>query len=291
MAINSTTTATGLLANILQEAIFTASERSIAGRLVSVYDLTGTAGLTCQIPVFPEVSAAGLTQGTDLTTIQDINPTAVNITASEIGVRVDVTDLLAESSAQNLAADVGTMIGNAIGEKRDTDVFAQFADLTAQVNTTGATAGEITPDDILQAIYTLRGTNAPTDADGDYFAVMNPSVAFSLTKKLTEGGYAASVAAAVSDLGNSLLSSSAYLGKIFNCKVFQSTQVATDSASDSIGAVFSPQCFAHVVKRPLVIREQRDESQRLTEYIGVEAVGNGILKNSYGVKLKATPQI
>ena len=291
MAINDTGSATGLLANMLQEAIFTASERSIAGRLVSVYDMTGTAGLTAQIPVYPEVSAEGLTDGSDLTTIDDINPTAVNITAAEVGVRVDVTDLLAESSAQNLAADVGTMIGNSIGEKIDTDVFAQFASLTAQVNTSGATAGELTPDDVLQAIYTLRGQNAPTDADGDYHCVINPSVGFSLAKKLTEGGYAASVAGAVSDLGNSILSSSAFMGKMFNAKVFMSTQVATDSASDSVGAVFSPQCFGHVIKRPLVIREQRDESLRLTEYVGTTAVGNGILKNSYGVKLRATPQI
>jgi len=291
MAINSTTTATGLLANMLQEAIFTASERSIAGKLVTVYDMTGTPGLTAQIPVYPEVSAEGLTQGTDLSTIDDINPTAVNVTAAEVGVRVDVTDLLAESSAQNLAADVGTMIGNAIGEKIDTDVFAQFADLTTQLNQTGATAGAITVDDILQAIYTLRGTNAPTDADGDYFAVLHPSQAFSLASALAGGGYAASVAPAVSDLGNSILSSSAFMGKIFNCKIFQSTQVAADSTGDKIGAVISPQCLAHVIKRPLVIREQRDESARLTEYVGTTAVGNNILKNSYGVQLRSTAQI
>jgi len=291
MAINDTGSATGLLANMLQEAIFTASERSIAGRLVTVYDMTGTPGLTAQVPVYPEVSAEGLTDGSDLTTLDDINPTAVNITAAEVGVRVDVSDLLAESSAQNLAADVGTMIGNSIGEKVDTDVFAQFASLTTVVNTSGATAGEVTPDDVLQAIYTLRGQNAPTDADGDYHCVIAPSVAFSLAKKLTEGGYAASAASAVSDLGNSILSSSAFMGRMFNAKIFMSNQVATDSASDSIGAVFSPQCFGHVIKRPLVIREQRDESARLTEYVGTTAVGNGILKNTYGVQLKGTPQI
>ena len=289
--INDTGSATGLLANMLQEAIFTASERSIAGKLVSVYDMTGTPGLTAQVPVYPEISASTPGDGVDVTASQDFAPTAVNITAAEIVARVDVTDLLAESSAQNLAADVGTMIGNAIGEKVDTDVFAQFADITAQINTSGATAGELTPTDVLQAIYTLRGTNAPTDADGDYYCVVNPSVAFSLAKALTQAGYASSGATAISNLGNSMLSSSAYMGKIFNCKVFQSTQVATDSASDSIGAVFSPQAFGHVIKRPLVIREQRDESFRLTEYVGVTAVGNGILKNSYAVKLKGTPQI
>lgn len=291
MATNTTSSAPNLLANMVQEAIFTASERSIAANIATVYDMTGTPGLTAQIPVFPEISAEAPTEGNEFSGTDDITPGVANITAAEVGVRVDVTDLLAESSAQNLAADVGTMIGNAIGEKRDTDLFAFFADFTQQVNTSGATAGILTPADVLQAIYTLRGQNAPTDADGDYFCVLNPSVAFSLTKALTEGGYAASTAGAVSNLGNSLLSSSAYVGKIYNCKVFQSTQVATDSASDSIGAVVSPQALAHVIKRPLVIREQRDESKRLTEYVGVEAYGNGIIKNTYGVKLRGTPQI
>ena len=64
--INDTGSATGLLANMLQEAIFTASERSIAGKLVSVYDMTGTPGLTAQVPVYPEISASTPGDGVDV---------------------------------------------------------------------------------------------------------------------------------------------------------------------------------------------------------------------------------
>ena len=67
--------------------------------------------------------------------------------------------------------------------------------------------------------------------------------------------------------------------------------IRDSSATDSIGCLFSPQAFGHVIKRPLTIREQRDESLRLTEYVGTTAVGNGILKNTYAVRIKATPQI
>ena len=55
-----------------------------------------------------------------------------------------------------LGAATNALIGNSIGEKVDTDVFAQFADLTAQINIAGGTAGEVTPADVLQAIYTFR---------------------------------------------------------------------------------------------------------------------------------------
>jgi len=61
---NTTSSASALLTNVLQEAIFTASERSIAGDLFQVFDMTGTPGLTAQIPVYPEISASDLTEGT-----------------------------------------------------------------------------------------------------------------------------------------------------------------------------------------------------------------------------------
>jgi hypothetical protein len=291
MAITDTGSATGLLANILQEAMFTASERSIAGGLVTVYDMTATPGLVAQVPVYPEISADDLTDGGDLSTIDSIDPASVTITAAEIGVRADITDLLAESSAQNLAQDVGTMIGNSIGEKLDTNVFAQFDSITQVINTAGATAGAITVDDVLNAVYTLRGQNAPTDADGDYNLVVAPSVAFSLASALAGAGFQSGGATALSQTGNDMIANSAYMGRIFNVKVFMSTGVSADSASDSIGCLFSPQAFGHVIKRPLTIREQRDESLRLTEYVGTTAVGNGILKNTYAVRIKATPQI
>ena len=285
MAINTTSTGSALLSNILQTAVFTASERSIAGNLVRVFDLTGTPGLTAQIPVYPEVSASGLTEGTDLTTQTSVNPTTVTVTASEIGVRADITDLLRESSADDVAASVGRILGSAIGEKVDADVFAQFDNLTTNVISQSGT--DLSPNDILKAIYLLRGQSAPADADGDYFGVFSPAQLHNVAKVLTQAGFVGSQAPAMSDLGNSILSSSAYVGKIYNCKIFMTTAVAVDSASDSVGGVFSPDAFAHVIKRPIVIREQYDASLRSTEYVASTARGNAIIKDAYAVKVKS----
>lgn len=271
---------TALLTNILQEAVFTAQEKSIAGSLFTVYDMTSIPGLTAQIPVYPSISATAPGQTVDL---DDTAVAVGNITisASEIGARIDVSDLLAESTARNMGSDVGQMLGSAIAEKIDTDAFGIFTEAAITTNVVGTSTGEVTPDTILQAVYKLRNVNAPTDASGDYFCVLHPGQAFNLAKVLTQAGYAASAAPQVSDVGNVLLSSSAYVGRLFNVKIFQSTTIAADSANGAFGAVFSPLAAAHVLKRNLRLETQRNASLRSTEYVATTARGNGILKESY----------
>lgn len=271
---------TALLTNILQEAVFTAQEKSIAGSLFTVYDMTSIPGLTAQIPVYPSISATAPGQTTDL---DDTAVAVGNITisASEIGARIDVSDLLAESTARNMGSDVGQMLGSAIAEKIDTDAFGIFTEAAITTNVVGTSTGEVTPETILQAVYKLRNVNAPTDAAGDYFCVLHPGQAFNLAKVLTQAGYAASAAPQVADVGNLLLSSSAYVGRLFNVKIFQSTTIAADSANGAFGAVFSPMAAAHVLKRNLRLETQRNASLRSTEYVATTARGNGILKESY----------
>lgn len=271
---------TALLTNILQEAVFTAQEKSIAGSLFSVYDMTSIPGLTAQIPVYPSIAATAPGQTVDL---DDTAVAVGNITisASEIGARIDVSDLLAESTARNMGSDVGQMLGSAIAEKIDVDAFGIFTEAAITTNVVGTSTGEITPETILQAVYKLRNVNAPTDGSGDYFCVLHPGQAFNLAKVLTQAGYAASAAPHVSDAGNLLLSSSAYVGRLFNVKIFQSTSIAADSANGAFGAVFSPMAAAHVLKRNLRLETQRNASLRSTEYVATTARGNGILKESY----------
>lgn len=279
MSLNVSDTA--LLTNVLQEAIFTASERSIAGDVFTVYDMTGTPGLTAQIPVYPEITAGDLTEGTDLTA-SAVATTSVNITAAEIGARADLSDLLREGSSRDVAADIGVMLGNAIGEKIDSKAFELFDSVTSVIGTGGA---EVTPTKILQAIYTLRGQNAPTDADGDYYCVINPNQAYNIANTLQSAGVGTS-ANDLSMVGNEILSKSAFMGRLYNAKVFMSTGVANDSANDAVGCVFSPQAFGHVLKRPLTIKTQDDISNRTVEFVATTARGNAILKNNYAVKLK-----
>lgn len=279
MSLNVSDTA--LLTNVLQEAIFTASERSIAGDVFTVYDMTGTPGLTAQIPVYPEITAGDLTEGIDLSA-SAVATSSVTITAAEIGARADLSDLLREGSSRDVASDIGVLLGNAIGEKIDSNAFTLFDSVT---NVIGTGNVEVTPTKILQAIYTLRGNNAPTDADGDYYCVINPNQAYNVANTLQGAGVGTS-ANDLSMVGNDILSKSAFMGRLYNAKVFMSTAVANDSANDAVGCVFSPQAFGHVLKRPLTIKTQDDISNRTVEFVATTARGNALLKDAYAVKLK-----
>ena len=282
---------TQILTNVLQEAVFTASEKSIAGQVFNIYDMSGTPGLTAQIPVYPEISASAPAQTAEVAE-SSVAIAQVDLTAAEIAARVDVSDLLAESTARNMGSDVGVMLGGALGEKIDTDAFALFTESNI-TNNVGGSGSEITPETILKAVYTLRSNSAPTDADGDYICVLHPSQMFNVAKVLTNAGFAASGAAgAISNVGNNLLSSSAFVGRLYNVKMFQSTQIAADSsATDALGAVFSPLAFAHMVKRPIRIETQRDISRRLTEYVATTARANAVVKDSYAVLVRGDKQI
>jgi len=127
---------TALLTNILQEAMFTQQEKSIAGSLFTVYDMTSIPGLTAQIPVYPSISASAPGQTDDLSDTA-VALSTITIAASEIGSRVDVSDLLAESTARNMGSDVGQLLGSAIGEKIDVDAFGVFTEALITTNVVG----------------------------------------------------------------------------------------------------------------------------------------------------------
>ena len=280
-----------LLTNILKEAVFTQQEKSIVNQVFTVYNMQGTPGLTAQIPVYPSIAAQAPGQTAEIADTA-VALTNVDITASEVGARIDVSDLLAEATARNMGSDVGQLIGSAIAEKVDTDAFALFAEGTADsasavMADVGDNATAITPELLLQAVYKLREANAPTDAAGDYHCVLHPGQAYNVVKTLTANG-----AIALSNKGNELLSTSAYVGRLFNIKIFQSTAIAADSvATDANGCVFSPMAFGHVLKRPLRIETQRDASKRSTEYVGSTAVASKLIKASYGIIVKGSKAI
>lgn len=289
---NLNTGDTQLLTNMLQEAVFTQSEKSIADKVFTVYDMSGTPGLTAQIPVYPEIAAQERNQTTDVTDTA-MTITNVDITAAEIQARLDVSDLLSESTIRNMGSDVGQIIGSSIAEKIDTNAFSLFAESTvdgtgtAKMTDIGDNGSVVTPDTLLAAVYRLREANAPTDAQGDYHCVLHPGQAFAVAKKLTADG-----AIALSNKGNDMLSSSAYVGRLFNIKIFQSSAIQADSvATDANGCVFSPQAFGHVIKRPLRIESQRDASLRHTEYVGSTAVSTKLIKANYGVIIKGVKTI
>jgi len=266
-----------LYANIVQSAIYTLSEQTVIRPLVANYDMSGTPGLVAQIPIFPAVSAAAVNDGADLSNIA-FNTTKVDVTCSEIGAMISLTDLGKESAAADVSVAIGRQLGDAMAKAVDTSLAALFTGFSQSV---GSGNTELTADLFFKAGALLRSQQAP----GPYVAVIHPGQGYQLRKVLTNAG-ANVINHNLSDVGNEALRSG-FISTINGISIFESTVVSGTSDGAFVGAVMSSQALAYVLKRNMRIEEQRDASRRSTEYVGSMAYGVAELIDLYGVKLIA----
>ena len=271
MAATTSTTLDDLFANIIAQARFTAEEESLMLGLVTRYDIAGNEGKVIQVPKYPAITAAALTEGTDMTSTT-VSTSSVDITVAEVGAQVVLTDLAAMGSG-NPAQELGTVLGNAIATKMDIDLLALFDGFSASI---GAAAQEITVADLFKAAATLRNAKA----QGDIFAVVHPFHAYQLKANLTNtfanpnGG----------DAQNTAMANS-YVGTIAGVDIYESANIVIDGNDDAKGAVFSREALAIAMKRDFQIETQRDASLRAFELNATAIYGVGELDDTYGVEM------
>ena len=271
MAATTSSTLDDLFANIIAEARFTAEEESLMMGLVTMYNIGDEAGKTIQVPKYPAVTAADLTEGTDMSS-STVSTSSVTITVGEVGAQVVLTDVAA-MGAGNPAEELGTVLGNSIATKIDTDLIALFDGFSTAL---GGAGTEITVADIFKAAATLRNNKA----QGDIFAVVHPFQAYQLKANLTNtfanpnGG----------DAQNTAMVNS-YVGTIAGVDIYESSNITVDGSDDAKGAVFSREALAIAMKRDFQIETQRDASLRAFELNATAVYGVGELDDTYGVEM------
>lgn len=271
MAATTSSTLDDLFANIILQARFTAEEQSIMLGLVTNYNIAAQAGKTIQVPKYPAISAADLTEGTDMSSTT-VSTSSVTCTIAEVGAQVLLTDL-ARTGAGNPAVELGTVLGNAIAKKMDTDLIALFDGFSTSI---GAASQEITVADIFKAAATIRNANAP----GSVAAVLHPYHAYQLQANLTNtfanpnGG----------DAQNEAMRTG-FVGSLAGIDIYQSSNITVDGSGDAKGAVFVPEALAIAMKRDFEIEVQRDASLRADELNATAVYGVAELDDSYGVEM------
>ena len=267
----TSTTLDDLFANIILQARFTAEEQSIMLGLVTRYDIGNVAGKTVQVPKYPAITAAGLTEGTDMSATE-VSTSSVTISVGEVGAQVVLTDLAA-MGAGNPAAELGTVLGNAIATKMDQDLIALFDGFSTSL---GATTQEITVADIFNAASRLKAAKAP----GQYSCVLHPSQAYQLKANMTNtfanpnGG----------DLQNEAMRTG-FIGTVAGVNIYESANITVDGSGDAKGAVFAPEAVAIAMKRDFNIETERNASLRAFELNATAVYGVGELDDSYGVEM------
>ena len=269
----TSTTLDDLFANIIAQARFTAEEQSLMLGLVTQYNIAGQAGKTIQVPKYPAIAAAGLTEGTDMSSTT-VSTSSVEVTVGEVGAQVVLTDLAA-MGAGNPADELGTVLGNAIATKIDTDLIALFSGFSGAL---GAAGAEITVADLFKAAATLRANKVT----GSMAAVVHPFQAYQLKANPTNtfanpnGG----------DLQNEAMRNG-YVGTIAGIDVYESANVSVDINDDAVAAVFAPEALAIAIKSDFNLEVQRDASLRANELNATAVYGVGELDDSFGVKITA----
>ena len=272
---NETTSSTlsELYTEIVAEALFTASERSIMRPLVKNYAIAG-GGKSVEVPIYSAVSAAAVSEATDLSNTA-INPTSVTITASENGIMTTLTDLGRNASPRNVAADIGRLFGEAIAKKIDTDLTALFDGFSTSV---GAADAALTVAKMFEAVANLRNSAVPI---ADVSAVLHPMIAYDLKANLTNT-FANSNA---NDLANEALRNG-FVGRLAGVPIFETSNIAnTGTTGDYKNGVFHRDALGLAMMQDLKIETQRDASLRADEIVATSVYGVGELHDSYGVEI------
>jgi len=268
----TSTTLAELYTEIVAEAQFVASEKSIMRNLVKNYAISG-GGKVVEVPVYAQVSASAVADATDLSNTA-IDPSSVSITASEVGVMTTLTDLARNSAPRNVASDIGKLFGEALARKQDADLTNLFNGFSVALGD-GSTA--IAPADIFNALSTLR-ENALSASE--CAVVIHPKIAFDLKKGLTN-----TFAGLDTDTSNEALRSG-FVGKLAGLNIFETSNMAnTGTAGDYKGGAFHKDALAIAMMQDVKIETQRDASLRADEIVATSVYGVGEIHDSYGVEL------
>ena len=273
MANESTSsTLSELYTEIVAEAQFVASEKSIMRNLVKNYAISG-GGKAVEVPVYAQVSAAAVAEATDLSNTA-IDPSSVTITASEVGVMTTLTDLARNSAPRNVAADIGKLFGEALARKQDADLTALFDGFSV---TLGDGTAAISPAVIFNALSTLRANALPAN---ECAVVVHPKIAYDLKSGLTN-----TFAGLDTENSNEALRSG-FVGKLAGMNIFETSNMSnTGNAGDYKGAAFHKDALAIAMMQDVKIETQRDASLRADEIVATSVYGVGEIHDSYGVEL------
>jgi N4-gp56 family major capsid protein len=276
MAGSTTSTLNDLLPQIVAEAMFVASERSIMRGLVRNYNLAPGQGKTVTVPRYPIQTAAAVTEGNEIDNTA-VSTDGATLTVSTVGLRTLVTDLAVASAASNVVADLGRVFGEAIARKIDKDLLALFPGFA---NGVGGASTVMSAALLAQAVARLRANSVPSDA---LACVVHPYIAYDLKSSLTN-----TFANPNAGIIQNAAMAEGYVGMLFGVPVFESANIDdTGTAGDYVGGVFHRDALGLAMIGDITIETERRASFLGTDVVGSCHYGVGELYDAYGVKITA----
>ena len=275
MAGSTTTTLNDLLPEIIQEAMFVASERSIMRGLVKNYALAPGQGKNVNVPIYPIQTAAAVTEGNEVTNTA-VSTNTAQLTVSPVAIRTLLTDLARTSASSDVVADLGKLFGESVARKMDSDLLALFSG--SFTNAVGNASTTISAASIFQAVAKLKSQGVPTDG---LACVIHPAIAYDLKANLTN----TFANPASGDVQNEAMRMG-YVGMLAGVPIYESSNIAnTGTTGDYYGGLFHRDAFGVGMIGDIAIETQRRASFLGDDIICSASYGVGVLYELYNVQL------
>lgn len=287
------TATTGNLADaqntIIREARYTQEANSPSWQLIEKVRLPKGAS-TVRVPKVGQFTVADLVDGTTISAEQSINMTLVDLTATERGAKIVITDKLArQHGSTDIFRMIGKQFGDAAARKQDQDVQALHPGLNGGVPF-GAAGATFTLSNFAATIAKgLGGGASSTDSDGSEpfdpdYAVHHPHSVFQVVKSATAIG--AGTSQRVNDRQEEQLLRRFFTGIAFNgVDLFESKNLFVDSSGDATGVLAQRDALIGLTSVDWRTERDRNASLRATEVVFTSDYGVFELDDRHGAPL------
>jgi len=274
MAITKYTSISTYINTIYERAVLVAREGGLMPGLVSNYSAQGR--MTRQFVTRPEVSYETVADAVDYSNPTTFGKSSIGtLTPAEVIAQFILTDANVESDPDGARNQAAQELGEAAAKKVDTDLVGVFASFSTDVGTANSSFSTTI---LADAISTARAVYAPT---GQLRAVLHPYHWHDIW--LETGVPAATYANKDAMTARAL--QEYFMGSYLGIPVYTSMNIAIDTNTDAVSAVFTPQAIAFDVRRAYRLEPERDASLRAWELNATMVYAYGLGERpTWGIK-------
>ena len=273
------TSTTGNLENaqkiIIAASRYTEEHNAPAMALIESFNL-GKGEKQVTVPKVGQMSMSNLQDGVDIVDEEDIGMTTVDLTASEVGAKVILTDKLVKQSSDNVFSIVGRQLGDGMARKKDEDVVALYSGFGTDLGSAGRS---MSLANVSATIAYAKGNKFGSQVYINHhpFAVWdvaNTAVTASTTYPVPKGW--------TEDLLGNFFSG---LRPLNGVPIFEDGNISIDSDDDAIGVIADKSALAVLKSVDTRTERERDASLRATELVITADYGVFELDDSKGAAL------
>tara|TARA_R100000808_G_scaffold42_4_gene277 strand:- start:7168 stop:8040 length:873 start_codon:yes stop_codon:yes gene_type:complete len=261
---------------ILSAARYTEEHNAPALALIEQFTLPkGAKQVT--VPKVGQMSMSDLVDGQDIVDEEEIGMTTVDLTASEVGAKVILTDKLVRQAADNVFSMIGRQLGDGMARKKDTDVIALYPALNG--------GSDLSADGRLMTAANVHAIISRAKANkfgNQVYIVHHPNAVANLSKQAatTAGNNAEITSGWSADLLSNFYSG---LRPINGVSIFEDGNIEKVSGVDSgVGVIADKSAMAALTSVDTRTERQRDASLRATEVVMTADYGVFELDDSRG---------